>query len=170
MPLVLADYPDSTTADELRRILVRIVYPSESAVEVHTFLITSATKGDGKTTLACNLAIGLAQANRRVLLVDVSMRAPRVEAQFGLEPGPGLGEILCSHVMPSQVYRPTEFPNLFVLGPDCTPKARLAALPQEKHLTCSRSLRTHLIMSSSIPRPLSSCPRGNYWRQSSTVS
>lgn len=115
--MLTADHPVSTTADEFRRILTRIIYPSEGSAELNTCLIASPSRGDGKTSLACNLAISLAQANRRVLLVDISSRHPSIEHCFGLEPAPGLGEILSSEASPTELVRPTDYPNLFVLGP-----------------------------------------------------
>ena len=115
--LLAAEYPESTTADEYRRILTRIIYPPEGAGEINTCLIVSPSRGDGKTSLATNLAISLAQANRRVLLVDISSRHPSIERCFDLEPDDGLSEILVDNVDPSSVYRETEFPNLYVLGP-----------------------------------------------------
>ena len=117
MPLLTKDFPDSPTADEVRRILARIIYPPDDTVEVNSCMITSPTRGDGKTTLACNLAIALAQANRRVLLIDVCPRNPRVEWSFGLEPDAGLAEALLGEASFDMLARPTELENLNVLGP-----------------------------------------------------
>ncbi|MBI5094665.1 MAG: AAA family ATPase [Candidatus Hydrogenedentes bacterium] len=116
-PLLTADHPASTTADEYRRILTRIIYPPEGSAELNTCLVVSPSRGDGKTALASNLAVSLAQANRRVLLVDISVRHPSIEHSFGLAPAEGLGEVLCSKHNFMELVRATEFPNLFVLGP-----------------------------------------------------
>jgi polysaccharide biosynthesis transport protein len=116
-PLLTAEHPNSTTADEFRRILTRIIYPSEGSAELNTVLIVSPSRGDGKTSMAANLAISLAQANRRVLLVDISARHPSVERVFGFEPDVGLGEILCGESAPNDAVRATQFHNLDVLGP-----------------------------------------------------
>ena len=48
-----------------------------------TLLITSPMPGEGKTTLASNLAIAMAQAGRRVLLVDADLRKPSLRALLG---------------------------------------------------------------------------------------
>jgi capsular exopolysaccharide synthesis family protein len=116
-PLLTADHPDSTTADEFRRILTRIIYPPEGSAELNTCLIVSPSRGDGKTSLAANLAISLAQANRRVLLVDISSRHPSVEKCFGLDPTPGLSELLMGDGTPGELVRETHCANLSVLGP-----------------------------------------------------
>jgi capsular exopolysaccharide synthesis family protein len=115
--LLTADHPDSPSADEYRRILARIIYPPDDTLEVNSCMITSATRGDGKTTLSCNLAISLAQANRRVLLVDVCPRDPAIEKEFGLDPSEGLAEVLFDDVSYQMLARPTEFEGLMVLGP-----------------------------------------------------
>lgn len=115
--LVCDEYPDCTSADEYRRILTRIIYPQEGVGELRTVVITSSSRDDGKTAVASNLAIALAQAGRRVLLVDISARRPDIERVFGLAPGAGLSEILQGDASPSKVIRATRCRNLSVLGP-----------------------------------------------------
>lgn len=112
-----SEFGASTSTEEFRRILTRIIYPPEGAVEVKTILVTSPSQRDGKTSLACNLGIALSDANRRVLLVDICTRRPGVEKAFDLEPDHGLGEILAGEYSPEELVRPTDVPNLYVLGP-----------------------------------------------------
>lgn len=59
-----------------------------------SFVITSSVAGEGKTSVSVNLAIALAQAGRRVLLVDGDLRRPRVANLLGLERAVGLTTIL----------------------------------------------------------------------------
>ncbi len=115
--MLARDHPHSPTTEEFRRILARIIYPPEGAVEMKTILVTSPSRGDGKTSLVCNLGIALAQADRRVLLVDISARRPGLERSFDLEIEAGLGEILSGECVAEEVIRATEVPNLYVLGP-----------------------------------------------------
>ena len=53
--LQTAREPGSTSADQFRRILTRIIYPPEGSAELNTCLVVSPGRGDGKTSLACNL-------------------------------------------------------------------------------------------------------------------
>ena len=56
--------------------------------------ITSAERGDGKSSIAMNLAISYAQINKKVLLIDCDMRLPTVAKRLGLRPAPGLSNYL----------------------------------------------------------------------------
>ncbi|MFP4173864.1 MAG: polysaccharide biosynthesis tyrosine autokinase, partial [Candidatus Hydrogenedentota bacterium] len=115
--LLTGAQPNSLAADEFRRILSRIIYPPEGASELNTCLVVSPTRGDGKTSLTANMAIALAQANRRVLLIDCTSRHPSIESTFGLERAEGLSEVLRGEYSPQDTVRATAYPNLSVLGP-----------------------------------------------------
>lgn len=60
---------------------------------VSNVLITSASQGEGKTTLASNLAISMALANVRTVLVDVDLRRPRVHRVWELSQAPGITSV-----------------------------------------------------------------------------
>ncbi len=58
-------------------------------------LITSTSPGEGKSTIAANLALALAQRrNQRILLIDGDLRRPSLSARFGIPAMPGLSEWL----------------------------------------------------------------------------
>jgi capsular exopolysaccharide synthesis family protein len=58
--------------------------------------ITSAVPGEGKSTTAVNLSITLAQAGRRVVLVETDLRRPQASKYLGIEPGVGLTDVLAN--------------------------------------------------------------------------
>ena len=57
-------------------------------------VVSSPLPGDGKSTLAGNLAVSLAAAGRQVILVDADLRRPMLATLFGLPDGAGLTDIL----------------------------------------------------------------------------
>ena len=76
--------------------------------------VTSANRGEGKTTAACNLAAALSLGSlRRTLIIDLNVNDPAVHKVFGTPGGPGLSEAL----MGEEVFvTPTQIENLAVLS------------------------------------------------------
>ena len=56
--------------------------------------VTSANRGDGKSSVAVNLAISFAQIGKKVVIIDCDMRLPTVALKIGIEPKPGLSNFL----------------------------------------------------------------------------
>jgi succinoglycan biosynthesis transport protein ExoP len=85
--------PTSDVAEAYRTIRTA-VYFAEREAAAKTMLITSPAPGDGKSTTASNLAIAMAQAGRRVLLVDADCRRPTQHKIFGLDAKVGLSSVM----------------------------------------------------------------------------
>ncbi len=79
--------------EPLRMIRNKIEYHAHE-YQAKTFLVTSALAGEGKSTVAVNLAISLAQAGQKVVLMDCDLRHPTGRLILGLDEGEGLREIL----------------------------------------------------------------------------
>jgi capsular exopolysaccharide synthesis family protein len=84
-----------------RNILVESVDAARTAIlhasraeSIRVVMITSAQGGEGKTSLACHLALSLARAGRKTLLVDCDLRNPSAHTLFEVSPAPGLSELL----------------------------------------------------------------------------
>ena len=80
-------------------------------------VVTSAVAGEGKTFCAINLAISIAAAsNRSVLLIDADVAKPAISRHLGLEPGPGLIDLLTRREHdPHKLILQTDLPGLAVL-------------------------------------------------------
>jgi len=84
--------PPSTIAEAYRSLRTNLLF--SQAGEHRVILVTSATVKEGKSTIAANLAVVVAQQGARVLLIDADMRKPMQHHTFGLKRTPGLGEVL----------------------------------------------------------------------------
>lgn len=78
------------------------------------FAVTSSLAGDGKSTNAVSLAVSIAMAEQKVLLIDADMRKPSIHRYFNTEHRNGLSEILANLTNEIKL-RPTDNPNLSIL-------------------------------------------------------
>ena len=92
-PIGIKERPHSVRMESFRVLRTNLQFAAiEEAAK--TFVITSSVPGEGKTTTACNLAIALAQAGPRVILVDADLRRPKVASYLRLGSSPGLAGVL----------------------------------------------------------------------------
>jgi tyrosine-protein kinase Etk/Wzc len=79
-------------------------------------MITSATRNEGKSFIALNLALSLAKSNQSVLLLDLDFRNKKITSQFELSDKPGIADALNSGAAVSSiVYSTTDDKNLFIV-------------------------------------------------------
>jgi capsular exopolysaccharide synthesis family protein len=79
---------------EAFRLLRSRLYQMNGAASSHVFLVTSAETGDGRTTVAVNLAKAFADDGKRVLLLDADLHRGHLHETLGLPQSPGLSEWL----------------------------------------------------------------------------
>jgi len=91
--LMALAHPRSAVAEAFRSIRTALAFSSADA-ELRHLLVTSASPSEGKTLVSVNIAQALAQAGKRVLLVDADMRRPRIHKIFEIPSRPGLSNLL----------------------------------------------------------------------------
>lgn len=113
-PLIVQESPHAPRAEAFRRLRTNLQF-LEVAGGPRVFVITSALPGEGKSTTSINLAITLADAGARVLLVDADLRRPSVSRYLGLEGSVGLTTVLIGRVRHEDAVQPWGSTNLSVL-------------------------------------------------------
>jgi capsular exopolysaccharide synthesis family protein len=113
LELVTFEHRHSAIAEAFRVTLTSILFSGQQGTPPRVLALSSAAPSEGKTTVLANLAIALAQAGQRVVLIDGDMRHPRIHDIFDIENTAGLSEVLAGKTM--LTVRETRVPNLYLL-------------------------------------------------------
>ncbi|WP_334140974.1 polysaccharide biosynthesis tyrosine autokinase [Rhabdothermincola sp.] len=95
--LVSLEHPSSPTAEAYRTLRTSVQFAGLDR-PLRTLQVTSPRSQDGKSTTATNLAVALARAGQRVILIDCDLRRPRVHDFFGLSNAVGFTSVLVGDV------------------------------------------------------------------------
>jgi len=106
---------ESPMATEMRRLYTNIRH-IHGKKDMRSFLITSANRGEGKSTIASHLALTVARFRRKKsLIVDADLRRPKLHQIFDVPREPGLLECLQGKMDPLDVVKDTAIENLKVI-------------------------------------------------------
>ena len=124
-PLVVQSDPRSPGAEAFRQLRTNIRFVNVDRT-VRSLVVTSALSTEGKSTVSCNLAIAMAQAGQRVILVEADLRKPMVRQYMGVEGAVGLTNVLLGEIDLDDALQPWGGGLLHVL-----PGGALAPNPSE---------------------------------------
>jgi capsular exopolysaccharide synthesis family protein len=101
--------------ESFRNIRSSILFMPEGGYNPKSFLISSAIPGEGKSTLAANLAVTMALAGSKTLLIDGDLRRGRLNRNFSAKGEPGIAECLKDMATLDEAIVETQVPNLHFL-------------------------------------------------------
>lgn len=133
----LEEQPHGRHAEAVRRLRTNLMFVDVTTGR-HSFVVTSAVPGEGKTTTAINLALAMADSGRRTLLVDADLRNPSVARTLGMEGSVGLTTVLLGDAEEHEVIQSWGSAGMDVLpaGPiPPNPSELLGSAPMEALLT-----------------------------------
>src|SRR6185295_7723028 len=107
--------PRSMTAESFRTIRTNLLL-SSPAERQRTVLVTSARPEEGKTAVACNLAISIGQSGRRVLLIDANFHRPTLHQVFNRSQKDGLSNALIGQAKLEDLIQTTDLQNLDIIA------------------------------------------------------
>lgn len=105
-----------TFAEACRNLRSSLLLMEKENRKSHIVLVTSAIPGEGKSTVAANLAIALAFAKYKVLLVDADLRRGHLAQTFNLERSPGLADVILRNAPLEETVQDTQTPTLKFLA------------------------------------------------------
>ncbi|MFP4055889.1 MAG: CpsD/CapB family tyrosine-protein kinase [Candidatus Brocadiia bacterium] len=134
--IVAYHHPHSHLTESFRR-LKAMIRGLPGGDKLRTITMTSAGKGEGKSTTALNLAVAMCQDfDSRIAIVDADLRRPRVHRLLGMTPRRGLSDVLSGEVVPEDVLITNSIPRLTILpgGRSSKSPAEMLASPRMRQL------------------------------------
>ena len=111
---------------------------NDSSIKV--IQVESAVSGEGKTTLICNLAVSIAMNEKKICVVDLDFRKPRVHRTFGIENEKGMSEYLVGKISKEELIKKTKY-NVDVINRGSSIANASMALTCTKFVELMKELR-----------------------------
>jgi succinoglycan biosynthesis transport protein ExoP len=136
-PMVSKGVPGNF-AEAFRAVRTNVLF-STAQEGSRSIVVTSTGPGEGKSMVASNLAISLAQAGQRALLIDADMRKPKTHEIFEMAQEPGLSNLLVGNAKASEAVRKSGVANLWIIPSGHVPPnpAELLGSPRFKEFIAS---------------------------------
>jgi receptor protein-tyrosine kinase len=120
--VVTACAPFSAQAEVFRTIRSQLILRwLNGKAAKNTIAVASSEHGEGRSSVAANLAVTFSQSGKRTLLVDADLRAPCQHRLFGIENRVGFATLLCGRGGPETIQAIEGFPKLSILPAGGTP-------------------------------------------------
>ena len=124
-PVILRDEPLAAPSEAVRRLRTNLQF-IDIADRPKSLVISSSIPSEGKSTIAINLAVSLADTGARVILVDADLRRPSIAEYLGIEGGVGLTTVLIGRAEVEDVVQPLGKTSL-----DLLPAGQIPPNPSE---------------------------------------
>jgi polysaccharide biosynthesis transport protein len=122
--------PGGPVADAFRALATKVLLLAKRS-DVRTIAIMSPSAREGKSSIAANLAVALAETDRRILVISADVRRPRIHQFFGVSDEVGLLNVLADEVAITEVVQPVDLPKRW---------EEMSAEPQLEVLTSGHAL------------------------------
>ncbi|HVB65307.1 MAG TPA: polysaccharide biosynthesis tyrosine autokinase [Nitrolancea sp.] len=124
-------YSEKSPQEEAFRRLRTTLFALDPDSGIRSMMITSSEPAEGKSTTVANLALAIAQAGRRVIVVDGDLRKPAMHRAFNVSNSVGLSNVLSRDIALEEAIQYSMIPGVHVLssGPASPTPAELLGLP-----------------------------------------
>jgi capsular exopolysaccharide synthesis family protein len=133
-PLIVHSNPHDPRAEAFRSLRTNLSF-ADVETRSRSITVTSSLPGEGKTTVASNLALTLAESGAKVVVVDGDLRRPRLAERMGLDGAIGLTDVLIGRLELDEVLQPWGDQKLTILPSGSVP-------PNPSELLGSTAMKT----------------------------
>lgn len=151
MKLITIQDPRSPVSEAYRTLRTNLSFYSLDR-PLRSLVVTSPAAGEGKSTVAANLAVTMAQSGRRTILVDCDLRRPTLHELFDLPAEPGFTNLVLEQVSEPPL-QPTGVENLWLLagGPKPPNPADLLGAERVDHIIALLSSKADIVLFDAPP-------------------
>ncbi|HBY94075.1 MAG: CpsD/CapB family tyrosine-protein kinase [Ardenticatenaceae bacterium] len=151
--LITLTDPRSPVSEAYRSLRTNLEFASLTG-PLRSLVITSPGPGEGKSTMLANLAVTMAQAGKKTIVVDTDLRRPSQHELFGLDQEPGVTTMFMDPALQSAPpLQATEIEGLWLLasGPKPPNPAELLAAPQLRTIIEALTARADIVLFDAPP-------------------
>jgi non-specific protein-tyrosine kinase len=142
-PLVTISKPRSPIAEGYRALRTNIQFASVDK-PIKSLLVTSIAPSEGKTTVASNLGIAMAQGGRNVIMIDADLRKPKMHRRLNLPNRKGLTSLFMQpDMLLDGTVQKTDTNNLYVMTAGNLPPNPSELLSSDRMVEILKSIRNH---------------------------
>src|SRR5690606_36404374 len=114
LPIVIAEGKRSFIAEQFRQLRTSLSYMGIDETR-KKIMLTSSISGEGKSFIATNLGVSLSLMNKKVVLIELDLRKPKLSEQFKVSRQNGLSTYLIDKAGVEEIVKPTGIHNLFLI-------------------------------------------------------
>lgn len=119
-PIVIQEGKRTIIAEQFRSLRTNLSFMALSE-EAKTTLITSNISGEGKSFISINLAISHTLTNKRVALLELDLRKPKLSSLLNVSRDPGISNYLVGKISIEEIIKETAIKNLFIISAGAIP-------------------------------------------------
>jgi len=140
---VIRDGKRTIVAEQIRAIRGNLPYFGLDDREKNVLLVTSSISGEGKSFISINLGISLTLTGKKVVILELDLRRPKISKAFGIARDKGVSSYLVGRVAIEEIIKTTQFPNLFVVPSGAIPPNPSELLMMPTFAELIAELKTH---------------------------
>ncbi|HNP53219.1 MAG TPA: polysaccharide biosynthesis tyrosine autokinase, partial [Ferruginibacter sp.] len=151
-PIAISDGKRTVIAEQFRTLRTNLGFMGLNDKQ-KAVLVTSSISGEGKSFIATNLALSITLTGKRVALLEMDLRKPKLSKELGIKRDPGITSYLIGKATLDEIAKPTAYPNLYLVtaGPIPPNPTELIQLPEFKQMIEELKSRFDYIIIDSAP-------------------